>query len=86
MWPYKSGPFKTAPLNLWRCASIREKLCAEERRLADEESRSLFENALWLKREREAQDAFRKKREVEEKRKKEKEEREVCKGWVGLSN
>lgn len=57
-------------------------MCEEEKRLAEElrqaEAQSMLENAAWLERERIAQEAFKKTKELEEKRRKEKEEREVC--------
>lgn len=63
------------------CAFIREMICEEERRLAEEfrrdEARSMLENAAWLQRERLAQEEFSKRRELEEKRRSEREEREV---------
>lgn len=58
-----------------------EEVCAEERRIAEEERRVEaqrdLEEELWLKRERQAQEEFRRKREVEEKIVREREEREV---------
>lgn len=63
------------------CIFIREGVCEEEKRLAEElrrdEARSMLENAAWMQRERVAQEEFSKKRELEERRRSEREEREV---------
>lgn len=68
---------------------FREKMCREERKLAEalkrEEAKSMLENAAWFERERLAQEEFRNKREVEDRKRKEREEREVrawCVGWT----
>ena len=60
---------------------LREKVCEEERCWLEEERKreahSRLEEEVWLQREREAQEKFRKQREKEEKLQREKEEREV---------
>ena len=67
----------------------REQLLDEDRqrehRERQQEAVRMMLNAMWLEREKVAQEEFRKQKELEEKRRKEKEEREVSDTGAGVA-